>query len=398
MERISASRWAMLVVLGSVVPVRAVRAASGDDSYSPPIRSASGEAELAMKRFHLAEGLDVSLFAAEPLLANPVCLYVDAHGRVYVAETFRHSAGVTDIRNHMSWLDDDLASKTVADRVAMIHKFEGANARSYATEHERIRLIEDRDGDGHADRATVFADQFNAIPDGIGAGLLVDHGDVYYACIPSLWKLRDTDEDGRADHEKVLQTGYGVHVSLLGHDLHGLRIGPDGRLYFSIGDRGLHVETEHGTIAYPQGGAVLRCDLDGSNLEIFYSGLRNPQELVFDEHGNLFTGDNNSDSGDRARFVYLVEGGDSGWRGAFQWMEGSYRRGPWNLEELWYPPFPGQAGYLLPPVANIADGPSGLTYYPGTGLSERYLHHFFLCDFRAEASISGVHSFAVEPK
>ena len=122
---------------------------------------------------------------------------------------------------------------------------------------------------------------------------------------PGLWKLRDTNGDGRADERKLLHDGYGVHVGFLGHDLHGLRFGPDGRLYFSIGDRGFNVTTFDGkTLAVPDTGSVLRCEPDGTDLEVFATGLRNPQELAFDQYGNLFTGDNNSDSGDRARWVY----------------------------------------------------------------------------------------------
>src|SRR5262249_38498747 len=182
-------------------------------------------------------------------------------------------------------------------------------------------------------------------------------------------------------------------------DLHGLVLGPDGKLYFSIGDRGLNVQSGGKRLFGPDTGSVLRCNLDGSELEVFATGLRNPQELAFDNHGNLFTGDNNSDSGDRARWVYLVEGGDSGWRIGYQFLEAPYSRGPWNEEKLWYPSFAGQAAYIVPPIANLADGPSGLVYDPGVSLlPAAYKNHFFLVDFRGSSSSSGIRSFAVEPQ
>ncbi|HWY76030.1 MAG TPA: HEAT repeat domain-containing protein, partial [Verrucomicrobiae bacterium] len=127
-------------------------------------------------------------------------------------------------------------------------------------------------------------------------------------------------------------------------------------------------------------------------------GLRNPQDLDFDQVGNLFTGDNNSDSGDAARWVYVVEGSDNGWRVGYQFMEGAYSRGPFNAERLWYPAFAGQAAYIVPPVANIADGPSGVAYFPGTGLPPAFKEHFFLVDFRGGPANSGVHTFTVRPK
>src|SRR6266478_5289602 len=186
---------------------------------------------------------------------------------------------------------------------------------TYEVAHDRVRLIEDTDGDGVADKATVFADGFHSAADGIGAGVLARKGNVYYTCIPNLWLLRDTKGENKADVKKSLSHGYGVHVAFLGHDLHGLRFGPDGKIYFSCGDRGLNVKTKEGaTIFNPDSGAVLRCDPDGSNLELVATGLRNPQELAFDQYGNLFAVDNNSDSGDKARWVYIVDGGDSGWR------------------------------------------------------------------------------------
>ncbi len=126
--------------------------------------------------------------------------------------------------------------------------------------------------------------------------------------------------------KEALHHGYGVRVAFRGHDMHGLVIGPDGRLYYSLGDRGYNVITKEGTrLKRPDTGAVFRCDMDGSNLEVFAFGVRNPQELVFDNDGNLFTGDNNSDSGDQARWVNVVQDGDTGWRMYFQYLDD---RGP----------------------------------------------------------------------
>jgi len=366
---------------------------------SPRVAAASDEGVRAIAKFRIPEGFKVELFAAEPMLANPVAFALDERNRVYVAETFRVHAGVTDNRKHMDWLDVDLANRTTADRVAMYRKFAGDKFASYGLQPDRIRLVEDRDGDGKADHATIFADGFNKPEDGIGSGLLVRGKDVWYTCIPDLWHLRDEDGDGKADSRKSLQTGYGVHVALLGHDSHGLRMGPDGRLYFSIGDRGLNLKTADGrTLTNLESGSVLRCEPDGSNLELFATGLRNPQELVFDERGDLFTVDNNSDSGDKARCVNVVEGSDSGWRIGFQYIESPTSRGPWNAEKLWHPRHDGQAAYLFPPIANISDGPSGLTHDPGTGLPEAYRHHFFLADFRGASGNSGIRSFALKPK
>ncbi len=193
----------------------------------------------------------------------------------------------------------------------MYKKFLGSKFESYHVEHERVRRVVDRDGDGRADSSTVFADGFNDPAVGLGAGVLARKGDVYYTCIPGLWKLRDTKGDGRASERKLLHDGYGVHVGFLGHDLHGLKFGPDGRLYFSIGDRGFNVTTFDGkTLAVPDTGSVLRCNPDGTGLEVFASGLRNPQELAFDQYGNLLTPvtPTTRTSGDRALGLLLVEG------------------------------------------------------------------------------------------
>jgi quinoprotein glucose dehydrogenase len=138
---------------------------------------------------------------------------------------------VIDVLGLLTTGPELLACRTVEDRVAMYRKHLGKAVEDYAKEHDRVRLIEDRDGDGKADRATVFADGFNNIADGIDAGVLARRGEVWYACIPHLWLLRDRDGDGKADTRRSLHSGYGVHVAYYGHDLHGLRLGPDGKLY-----------------------------------------------------------------------------------------------------------------------------------------------------------------------
>ena len=374
--------------------------AAQDESYKPDVAKATAEPQKAIKSIRPLPGFKVDLFAAEPLIANPVAFHIDEKGKFYVVETFRHSDGVTDTRGHMNWLDADLGARTVADRVAMYKKFlSPEDFAKYSKEQDRIRLVEDRDGDGKADHATIFADGFSLTETGLAAGVLARNGDVYFTCIPDLWLLKDTNGDGKADERKSLHTGYGVHVGFLGHDLHGLIFGPDGKLYFSIGDRGFNVKTWDGKeLAVIDCGSVLRCDPDGKNLEVVATGLRNPQELAFNEVGDLFTVDNNSDGGDKARLVQIIEGADSGWRIGYQFIEKPNSRGIWNSEKMWHPAWEGQAAYILPPLANFTDGPSGLTYYPGTGLNASQQGRFYISDFRGASSSSGIRSFKVKPK
>ncbi len=370
-----------------------------DKTYQPPIAPASDEGQQAIATFKIPKGFKVTLFAAEPMLANPVALCIDEQGRLYIAETFRQgdAGGVVDNRGHMYWLDDDLAAQTVEDRRKFFLKHRKDKEKLWTTHHDRIRLLEDTNGDHKADKATVFSDGYNDLMDGTGAGLLAWKGNVYYTCIPKLYKLRDTNNDGKADKKEVLSDGYGVKVAFRGHDLHGLTMGPDGRIYFSIGDRGYHIKTKEGkTLKGVNEGAVFRSELDGSNLEVVHTGLRNPQELVFDVYGNLFAGDNNSDGGDKARWVYIVEGGDSGWQMNFQYLSD---RGPWNREGYWHLYDKDKTpAFLVPPIAHIGNGPSGVSYYPGAGLSDDYKGKFFMVDFKGGAARSGIHMFNLKPR
>jgi quinoprotein glucose dehydrogenase len=411
------------------------------DDRAPASVSLVDDALTAMKKFRVAPGLKLDVFAAEPLIQDVVNFCFDEQGRVYVVETGRRRTSVFDIRNFRDWVEPDLSFRTVEDRASFYRQhvsqddkfFMEAIGRSrmggfgdynkdgridwhdMEVESERIRFVWDSDGDGRADKSALFADDFNTSVSGVAAGVATRKGRVYFTCIPDVWLLRDTNAAPHpalspSDGERVaegrvrgiervkLHSGFGVHIAYGGHDMHGLKFGPDGRVYWSIADRGTStnhfaqlVKTFPGLTPelLAVSGAVFRSEPDGSNFELVAIGLRNPQELAFDQFGNLFTGDNNADGGDKARWEYIVEGADYGWRYGWQHMP---RLGGWNSERLWELAPTNTAAYLLPPVAHIGHGPAGIAFYPGTGMPERFTNHFFYSDFPG-----GVRHFAVKP-
>jgi quinoprotein glucose dehydrogenase len=364
----------------------------------PVVDPASDAAEKAISHFKLPADLEAKLWAAEPMLADPVAFGFNEKGQLYVAETHRYRSSVLDIRNYMGMLEGDLASRTIEDRSKLIHSVFGEEqAKQFAIESELVRVLEDRSGKGAADHSEIFATGFNSELDGIGSGVLARKGKVWFTNIPSLWLLEADPSGMHAVKRTELLRGFGVHFNYTGHDFHGLIFGPDGKLYMTIGDRGTHVVNREGKlIDVPDTGAVFRCDPDGSNFEVVATGLRNPQELAFDEHGNLFTGDNDCDYGDEERLENVVEGGDYGWRIGYQHNQMA-RGGPWMMDDLWKPRFPGEPAYLIPPICNIEDGPSGVAYYPGTGLTPEYAHTFFICHFKGTITRSGVQTYNVKP-
>ena len=93
-----------------------------NDPYANKLAKPSDEWKKTVQRMKLPAGVKADLWAAEPHVANIVSFCFDEKGRCFVAETFRLHHGVTDNRSHMYWLDDDLACRTVADRVAMYKK------------------------------------------------------------------------------------------------------------------------------------------------------------------------------------------------------------------------------------------------------------------------------------
>ncbi len=309
-------------------------------SAPPDLPDGTDVATKRIATFKIPEGMKVELFAAEPKLASPVAIGLDERNRVFVAEEYRFNLGTEENRTRPFLLDDDLQIQTLDDRLKMYEKFASkfeGGMDWFRKVADQVRLVEDTDGDGQADRSTVFAPDFNGTLDGLAAGVMATDGDVYFTCIPNLWRLRDTNNDGVADERTIIHTGFGVNAGFLGHDLHGLCWGPDGKLYFSVGDRGFHVTTKEGLVLHgPRTGAVFRCYPDGSELEVVMRGLRNPQEIAFDQFGNLFAADNNCDKGDHSRLVYVLEGADAGWNMSYQSIPEPYLTGPWHAEKMWH--------------------------------------------------------------
>ena len=358
-------------------------AATGGAQHATDNLAAAGEQAAKLPRL---EGLRLSVWAAEPLLSNGVAFHLDTMGRVHVAESHRWARSVFDITQRTNWLLHDLSFASVPDRVRFLEaEFAATDPDLLTRDSELVRRVEDRDGDGRADHSEVVADGFNSPGDGTAAGVLATRDALYFADIPSLWRL--PIGPGRNTRREALATGFGVHVGVSGHDLHGLVMGPDGRLYVSVGDRGLHVTNREGRVLdLPDMGGVLRCEPDGSGLELFCIGLRNPQELAFDDEGELWTVDNDTAGADPCRVLHLVRDGDHGWRCSYQHQEGF---GPWVQEELWK----GGKDNILPMAGTVSQGPSGLALYPGTGLGKTWQGKFLHCDFPG-----GVWSFDVRPR
>ena len=360
------------------------------------IAPASNEGEQALQRMKLPPGLVATLWAAEPMLANPVAFNFDEKGRIFVAETYRYRSSVLDIRDYMWTLEAELANRTLEDQSAAIARHFGPEGvKELSIETERVRLLEDTDRTGVATKSTLYAEGFNSPLDGIASGVLARRGSVYFTSIPSVWKF--TGEQ-KAETRQEISRGYGVRFNFTGHDLHGLIFGPDGKLYFSNGDRGAHAKGPDGSLAdTPDEGAVYRCNPDGTQLEVFARGLRNPQSLAFTENGDLLTGDNDCDKGDEERLVHVVQGGDSGWRVGYQHPLID-KDSPWLADKLWQPRTKDTAAYVLSPICNIEDGPSGLTYYPGTGLNDSYRGSLFITHFKGSVAKSGIYTYNVKPK
>ena len=362
--------------------------------------------------------LELRTWGSPQVVRNPVALWVTDQGVVYTAENERPTGeGIMDTRQTAKMPDGllaDLSSLTVADRVATLKRWEREKyiAKGSFTKYaDVVRVLRDTTGGGAADTSQVIA-RFGDWADGINAGVMELDGAVYATCIPNLWKITENPAGGGAPTQEALSTGWGVRWAFHGHDMHGLVQGPDGRIYFSIADRGFNVTTQEGVHydligwnkpwdkvpdpKHVQGhcrGGVFRCWPDGSGLEMVFEGLRNPQGLAFDDAGNLFTGDNNCDAGDPARFCYLPEHGDAGWRQDVQTFDKfapkdgtASARGPWLRERMAWPrpadPHDAtQPAWMIPPVMTLGNGPAGMAHFPGTGHAKKYADQLMMVNF-----------------
>jgi quinoprotein glucose dehydrogenase len=379
--------------------------------------AASAKDARARVDVEMPAGVELTLWASERLISDPIAIDVDPGGTAYVISSSRADLPL-DIRGHSDWLPTvhtlktnealrefyrkDLAPENSARNtwIPDLNKDGSRDGRDLTELKERIVRIQDTDGDGVADSSRVMKEGFSddATWD-VGGGILSHGNDVYFGMAPGVFRLRDTNGDGVLDAQATISDGYNTHPAFGGHGISGVMLGPDGRLYWEVGDIGFSVVDKSGKRwAHPNQGAVLRSELDGSGFEVFAAGIRNLQEFSFDEHGNLISVDNDGDhDGENERVVYIPFGSDSGWRS--NWQYGKYtdarnnRYNVWMDEALYKPRHDQQAAYILPPVKSWHAGPSGMVYNPGTALADDWRNYFFVTSFPGSASNARIYGF-----
>jgi putative membrane-bound dehydrogenase-like protein len=293
-------------------------------------------AEKAPSTFTVADGLKISLWASEPLLVNPTCVDIDHKGRVWVCESVNYR-----------------------------HTLHGRPPRR--PEGDRILILEDTHGTGKADKVTTFYQSKETLaPMGIAVAKdPVGPGYKVYVCqSPDILVFEDQDGDGKADGppKKLLSGFRGIDHD---HGVHGILIGPDHKLYFSVGDQGVRdLQSADGkgrrwTTNHTdcQGGTIWRCDLDGRNLELLAHNFRNEYEPCVDSFGTVFVSDNDDDGNQQTRICYVMPGGNYGY----------WPRGPGQSH--WHEEQPG----VVPKILRTYFGsPTGMCVYEGTLLPRKY--------------------------
>ncbi|GAA4397410.1 c-type cytochrome [Nibrella viscosa] len=370
----------------------------------------------------LAQGLSLNLWGVDSLVADPIAINMDDLGRLFYTRTNRQKNSEFDIRGHQDWEIESNRLQTIEDKRAFLRNvLSPANSkknewlkdvngdgshdwRDMTVEKEQVFRLRDTDGDGVADESFLAVEDFNDEVTDVAGGVLANGKDLYVAVGPDLWRMTDTNGDGIPDQKKSISHGYGIHVGFSGHGMSGVKMGPDGKIYWQIGDIGFNGKGPDGQKwEYPNCGVVVRSNPDGSDFEVFAYGVRNTHEFAFDEYGNIISEDNDGDHpGEKERLVYIVNGSDTGWRS--NWQYGKYRDPlnntykVWMDEQMYKPRFEGQAAYITPTIANFVSGPAGFLYNPGTALSPQYKNTFFVAEFVGNPARSAVHAFKLKPK
>ncbi|MCA1685681.1 MAG: HEAT repeat domain-containing protein, partial [Planctomycetia bacterium] len=326
------SRATALALLLTTWPLMAPRA--GDD---PP--RTGPESEKRFPPLKVPPGFKATLFACDPMVEYPSAVAVGPRaGAVFVAIDYVSSLGAEIVRR------------------------------------DEVRLVEDVDGDGYADKSSVYAAGFNSIQ-----GLAFRDGALFVMHAPFLSAVRDGDGDGVAEDRRDLLTGLGLPPEKNPSRLHcanGVVVGHDGWLYLALGDNGCDVPRPEGDRLVFHGGGILRCRPDGRDLHVFATGLRNIYDVALDEELNVFVRDNENDGGDYLiRVDHSFHGADHGY--------------PYLYAER-----PDEA---LPSLAVLGRGSSagGLCYLE-SGFPAEYRGDLFFCEwgravvrYRMERSGSG---------
>ncbi len=341
--------WGSAVFAAACLPVKAADGAAG--------RSGRDAALEQMKKMTVADGLEVGLFACEPMVRNPANMDIDARGRVWCTE------GV----NYRVW-----------------QKWGKLDPRG-----DRIDILEDTDHDGVADIQKTFY-QGNEINTALGICVLGDR--VIVSCAPNVLVFEDRNHDDKADGPpRKLFTG--IHGVDHDHGVHAFSFGPDGKLYFNFGNEGKELHDATGALArdaagnlvanqgkpYRQG-MVFRCNLDGSGLETLAWNFRNNYEVAVDSFGTLWQSDNDDDGNKGVRINYVMEFGNygysdemtgAGWQAKRSNMEQDIPRRHWHLND------PGVVPNLL---QTGAGSPTGICIYEGDTLPEVFRGQMIHCD------------------
>ncbi|MBI5774940.1 MAG: c-type cytochrome [Verrucomicrobia bacterium] len=267
----------LVIALALLVSVR-LFGAEKDDAFKALVRTTEAlSPDEERVRLKVPPGFEVQLFASEPMINKPINLAFDARGRLWVSSTTEYPFA------------------------AATNRWEDAQGSRVRGSRDAIKILEDTDGDGRADKATDFADGLN-IPIGV---LPYGRGCIAWS-VPNLWYFEDTDGDGKCDRRTVLFGPLGYE-----RDVHGniasLRLGPDGWIYATHGFNNtsrLEVRPEKlggrklgdpGTVLEMNSGNVFRFRPDGSAVEIWTRGQVNPFGLCFDRFGQLYSADCHSD-------------------------------------------------------------------------------------------------------